>query len=238
MTRDTAAPAPIDAELMLQQVCDSVFPIGAYSHSYGLETYIQLGLVHDEETAGEWIGRQIRFPLTYTELLGMRVAYDAAAAGDIARITRLEADLAALKAPFETRSASEKLAARFIRTVRGLGALTGDAQQALDAYAASRARHAVNAAYGTFAALAGIGREGLLRRWLYTQASGMVVNAVKSVPLSQTAGQKLLFATHPLQATAVRVALTADESLLGLSMPGFDIRCIEHETLYSRLFMS
>ena len=36
----------------------------------------------------------------------------------------------------------------------------------------------------------------------------------------------------------VEEALAAPEALLGLSMPGFDTRAIEHETLYSRLYMS
>lgn len=33
----------------LLQVNDALFPIGAYSHSQGLETYIQNGIVHDEK---------------------------------------------------------------------------------------------------------------------------------------------------------------------------------------------
>ena len=31
----------------LLQINDALFPIGAYSHSQGLETYIQRGIVHD-----------------------------------------------------------------------------------------------------------------------------------------------------------------------------------------------
>lgn len=234
-----------ERELLLQQICDSVFPIGAYSHSYGLETYIQLGLVHDSASAGEFIDRQIRFPLTYTELLGMRLAYDAAASGDLCAVADLEAELAALKVPFETRSASEKLAARFIRTVSSFGALADDAARSFDAYVAGSGSqvvpmgaHAVCSAYGVFAALAGIDRVELLRRYLYTQVSGMVANCVKTVPLSQTAGQSLLFESAPLQVSTVARVLEADRDLLGLSMPGFDVRCIEHETLYSRLYMS
>lgn len=41
----------------LLQVNDALFPIGGYSHSQGLETYIQQGIVHDEETAAEYIGK-------------------------------------------------------------------------------------------------------------------------------------------------------------------------------------
>lgn len=232
-----AVPGTVAArELLLLQVCDSVFPIGAYSHSYGLETYIQLGLVHDERTAAAFVGQQVRYPLTYTELLGMRLAFDAARAGDLGRVAGLEALMAAAKVPDETRTASQKMAARFCKTAAGF--LAGEAARRFRAYAAPGRAHMVNAAYGVFAAFAGIGREELLRRYLYSQVSAMVVNCVKTVPLSQTVGQRLLFESAPLQLEAVARALAADEQLLGLSMPGFDVRCIEHETLYSRLYMS
>ena len=39
------------AKFFLLQVNDALFPIGGYSHSYGLETYIQKGIVHDEDSA-------------------------------------------------------------------------------------------------------------------------------------------------------------------------------------------
>ena len=38
-------------KFLVLQMNDSLFPIGAYSHSYGLETYIQKGIVKDAETA-------------------------------------------------------------------------------------------------------------------------------------------------------------------------------------------
>ncbi|WP_315985340.1 urease accessory protein UreF [Olsenella uli] len=279
------------AEVLLLQICDSVFPIGAYSHSYGLETYIQLGLVHDEATAWQFVERQIRFPLTYTELLGMRLAFDAAQAGDLGRIALEEACMAASKVPDETRTASQKMAARFCKTAAGF--LEGEAAKRFSAYVAGkevasddyadavassmrggivspsggaigvavperkglaffeggaagapcarpvrRPVHMVNAAYGVFAALAGVDEVELLRRYLYSQVSAMVTNCVKTVPLSQTAGQRLLFRSAALQVEVVETALHASKDLLGLSMPGFDVRCIEHETLYSRLYMS
>ena len=53
----------------LLQINDALFPIGAYSHSQGLETYIQRGIVHDEATAKEYIHHKIRWNLAFTELL-------------------------------------------------------------------------------------------------------------------------------------------------------------------------
>ncbi|MDU7968180.1 MAG: urease accessory protein UreF, partial [Paeniclostridium sordellii] len=35
---------------ILLQINDALFPIGAYSHSYGLETYIQKNIVKDIDT--------------------------------------------------------------------------------------------------------------------------------------------------------------------------------------------
>ncbi len=247
MTEDESRAA---RDLLLQQICDSVFPIGAYSHSWGLETYIQRGDVHDTETAWGFLRAQIGYPLVYTELLGMRLAYEGALAARRAceagvaavdvwdAVAELEAELSALRTPAETRGAAGKLAARFLRTAPALGGLDERGEELLAAYAAASRAHAVNVAYGVFAALAGIELEPLLRRYLYSQVSAMTVNCVKSIPLSQTAGQELISRSRGLQTQAVCRALAAGRSELGLSMPGFDVRCIEHEGIYSRLYMS
>lgn len=235
-----ASAAPVDPrarrELLLLQICDSVFPIGAYAHSFGLETYVQRGIVHDVPSASAYLEQQIRYPLTYTELLGMRLVYEACAVDDLARVRELEALMAAARIPAEMRRGSQRMAARFCKTVGTL--LDGDPAARFAAYVESAPAHLLNAAYGACAAAVGIELDELLRRFLYSQVSAMVATCVKAIPLSQTAGQEMLFATAGLQAQAVETARAADPALLGLSTPGFDARCIEHETLYSRLYMS
>lgn len=44
------------SKFLLLQVNDALFPIGGYSHSYGLETYIQKGIVKDADSAGSLSG--------------------------------------------------------------------------------------------------------------------------------------------------------------------------------------
>lgn len=226
------------SELLLQQICDSMFPIGAYSHSYGLETFIQLDIVHDAATTQKYVHDQIRYPLTYTELLGMRLAYGAAAERNLATIVDLENELEALKTPCEMRGASNKLATRFIRTILDLDELDTEDAELFACYGSADRDHAVNVAYGVFCALAGIDLDTLLQRWAYAQLSAMVVNCVKTVPLSQTAGQRIIAASFDAVLKACETAMTCDAEMLGLSCPGFDTRSIEHETLYSRLYMS
>lgn len=74
----------------LLQVNDALFPIGGYSHSQGLETYIQQGIVHDEETAAEYIGKKLKLNLACTDLLGVRLAYEYALKEDVAALDMLE----------------------------------------------------------------------------------------------------------------------------------------------------
>jgi urease accessory protein len=66
----------------------------------------------------------------------------------------------------------------------------------------------------------------------------MVTNCVKLVPLGQQEGQDMLFALHPLLGQLATNAMQPDKDRIGKCCPGFDIRSMQHEQLYSRLYMS
>ena len=71
----------LNSKFLLLQINDAMFPIGAYSHSYGLETYIQNGIVHDSQTAGEFIRKKLKYNMLYNELAFVRFAYEYAKEG-------------------------------------------------------------------------------------------------------------------------------------------------------------
>lgn len=87
----------------LLQVNDALFPIGGYSHSQGLETYIQQGRVHDEKTAAEYISKKLKLNLACTDLLGVRLAYEYALKEDVDALDTLEEILGASRIPMEQR---------------------------------------------------------------------------------------------------------------------------------------
>ena len=108
----------------LLQVNDALFPIGGYSHSQGLETYIQQGSVCDEKTAAEYIHKKLRFALAYTDLLAVRLAWELADQSDADGLDELEEILGASRIPFEQREASRKMGSRFAKTIEKLHAET------------------------------------------------------------------------------------------------------------------
>jgi urease accessory protein len=220
---------------LLLQVNDAGFPIGGYTHSYGLETYIQRGAVHDARSAGHYIECNLQASFLYSELLPASLAYDYAGYDGIAALLDLEQSLAASRTPRELREAANKLGVRFCKTA---GPLL-DADTVFSAYTRAAGRLATHAvAYGVFCAAAGIDKREAAAAYLYAQTAAMVTVAVKSVPLAQSDGQALLAGLHGLFARLLEQleGLGADD--LCRSTPGLDIAAMQHEHLYTRLYIS
>ena len=97
----------------------------------------------------------------------------------------------------------------------------------LDARKGKAVSHCI--VYGVFCAALGIEEEETLYHYLYAQTSAMVTNCVKTIPLSQSAGQQLLSGCYPEFAEILEEIRTYSEDDLCLSAPGFDIRGIQHE---------
>ena len=108
--------------------------------------------------------------------------------------------------------------------------------QFVEAKANSPFHHAT--AYGVFCAAANIDLENALDCFLYTQTSGLVVTSVKTIPLSQTSGQQILYSMIEVFDELIEEVMVMDIKKVGLASPGFDLRCMQHEYLYSRLYMS
>src|SRR5690625_194056 len=76
--------------LSLFQLCDSNFPTGAFSQSFGLETYIQNDEVHDSESFAKWLQIYLSEQLVYSDGLAASIVYDALQEEDLEKIWKLD----------------------------------------------------------------------------------------------------------------------------------------------------
>lgn len=222
----------------LLQINDALFPIGAYSHSYGLETYIQKGIIKTASDAALYLTHKLSYSFLYTDFLGARLAYDLTQNNDFRKLLELNSLTTALKTPTEIREASLKLGSRFLKTISSLELSTDSSLfNSLIAQKNLQKMHHC-CLYGSFCAALEISREDMLKHYLYAQASSIVTTCVKSIPLSQTEGQQILSQSFPLLSHLMEQVTSLDEEWYGCSTPGFDIRSMQHECLYSRIYMS
>lgn len=226
-----------NALLPLLQLSDPALPIGGYSHSAGLETYVQAGVVNDANTAKQFVEEMLSRNLHYTDAAIASLVYDAAANGDFRTIKRLDELCSAVKLPREMRQASSKLGLRLMKIFFPF----------CQTEIANSYRESVNEgllvghyciAFGIYAQGLGVSKKDALTGFYYNAAAGYVTNSVKLVPLSQQHGQEILFSMHSLIEKLAEDNLNPDPEKIGLCCSGFDIRSMQHERLYSRLYMS
>lgn len=218
------------------QINDALFPIGGYIHSYGLETYIQKNKITNSKQAEAYMIQSLKNNFLYTELLAVSLAFDAVRNQDVNKLIRLDELLTAIKVPAELRVASNKLGIRLSKMIESLG-LTHKSPILAQYMAQSQQLHH-SVVYGALVATTELEKNETLEFFIYRAASSMVTNCVKIIPLSQTVGQQILYHLYELLDEIVVACkeLTLDD--LGRSMPGMDIAAMQHEVLYSRLYMS
>ena len=217
--------------LHLLQICDSLFPVGAFTLSNGLESYVQKELITSPAGLEEYLHSYISI-LPYNELGAAALAYSA----DEKDLIRLDEIYTAAKAPFEIRSGSQKVTRRFFKIFEGKPHGFTDKYKTLMGTGSCSGHQCI--AYGLYMRDCGIELTQGLSIYGYSICSAIVTNCVKLVPLSQLAGQRILSESFEQISSAAEKAVHTPINDIGISGAGFDLRAMEHERLYSRQYMS
>ncbi|MBB5227138.1 urease accessory protein UreF [Treponema ruminis] len=218
----------------LLQLNDAAFPIGSYTHSWGLETFVQKGIIRDSESAESYFRAELESNFLTNDFLCVRLSYEAAEKSDWQELLEIDEIYNASRNAKEIREGSKKLAARFLKTVRLWKNLNGGEENEENPCAPKH----FPPVYGSHCALSKISELEALKAFLYSQISARVVTAVKLVPLSQSEGQKILHSLFALFGEILEKVMQLSKEDLCRSSPQSEILSMQHEFLYTRLYMS
>ena len=221
--------------LKVVQLCDSALPIGAYSHSWGLEAAIGRGSIGGPAELETWTRAWLEHAVAPADGLLVAHATRADKADDWDALLELNDLLTANKTAPTLRLASTRQGDAL------LGLASGWPWSSLRAASIRSAsagpwHHAV--IFGALAARAGLTAVEATALYLQNAAAGLVAAAVRAVPIGHTHGQQVLARLHPaIVALAGRWADAPLDCFGGLS-PAYEVLAHAQTQLYARIFQS
>ncbi len=219
----------------LLHLSDPTLPIGGYAHSYGLESYVQRGDVCSVDSAREFIRNSLNYNMKYNDALYVRLSWEAMTKSDFDKLKLLDEESTAVKSAKEIRQASLKLGVRLLKIFNRR--LSGEGIEVMEQIIRDGGGH-YPTIYGAVASLLGLTLSETLLSFYYNTMVCMVTNAVKLIPLGQLSGQDITFELEAGLEALVEETISLDEQMRGVCAVGFDIASMQHERLYSRLYMS
>ncbi|WP_195972333.1 urease accessory protein UreF [Clostridium thermobutyricum] len=223
--------------LKIMQICDSNFPIGSFNHSYGMETYLRDNRIKDTESFRGWIRAFFRNQFIYSDGFSIKLLYEYLDKKSEKKILELDRKITVQSMAFETRNGNKMVAKRMLNLFLDLYD-----SKILEIYLEKINK---KEAFGHPAIVFGMLMYELkvrlidaIQYYMYSTASTLIQNAVRTIPLGQKDGQILLKESSESFLELSEIIQTLDEDMFGANVPGIELAQIQHETLVFRLFMS
>ncbi|KHD84309.1 urease accessory protein UreF [Heyndrickxia ginsengihumi] len=221
----------------LLQLCDSNFPSGSFSHSFGFETYIQEHVIYDSNSFKQALITYLKKQLVYTEGLACKLAFELAEIQDHADWIELDQLLFSSCLAKETRLANKRIGERMLK----LCAQLYPSEQLLAYLNQLQNKQVHGHAAIVFAIVAHhleVPMKTAVGTYLYANLSSLVQNAVRGIPIGQSAGQQILVEVQPILEESIQTITQLTIEDFGAVIPGLEIAQMRHEKLHVRLFMS
>jgi urease accessory protein len=222
--------------LALLHLCDSLFPIGAFAYSDGLEAAPTLRLEPNTTTTTstgdglrDWIDVVLDESIGRLEGPAVWQAWLAVAERDWRALAVLDEELTAIRPASASRAASRAMGRRLLTTWR---ALHPD-----ERLAQVPASSALPIAFAAACACGDIARRDSVEAYAYTRLAATASAAMRLLPVGQTDAHRVL-ATALTRVPRVVDRIAARGRPIESFSPALDIAAMTQQYLHSRLFRS
>ncbi|MDD2926733.1 urease accessory UreF family protein [Rhodoferax sp.] len=223
-----------DSSLMqLMWLASPALPIGGFSYSECLEAAVESARVTTETEASDWLADQLHSTLARADLAVIAQAIPAWQAQDHRRIAQLNAWVLQTRESSELRAQTEQMGRSLLDWLRNH---TTASTAQIGLLATQQPTYPLT--FALAASSTGAPLRDCLLACAFGWAENMVQAAIKSVPLGQSAGQRILSKLAAEIPAAVDQALALTDDTRQAFSPMLAILSAQHEVQYSRLFRS
>jgi urease accessory protein len=224
----------LDSSLMqLMWLASPALPIGGFSYSECFEAAVDTARAATENEASAWLVDHLHLSLSRSDLPAVAQGIAAWRAEDFARVGALNAWVLHTRESAELRAQTEQMGKSLLEWLKNHTTAT-PGQIAL--LAAQEPTYPI--AFALAASSTGAPVRDCLLAYAFGWAENMVQAAIKSVPLGQSAGQRILSALTGEIPAAIDHALAVTDDTRQAFSPMLAILSAQHEVQYSRLFRS
>ena len=218
----------------LLHLASPALPIGAFSYSQGLEAAIEHGLIHDGDTARDWIASGLAHVLARGELPFLAHQMERWRSHDAHALAAADEEFLASRESAELRRETQQMGWSLAQLCASLE--WGDEARRATLAALKPVAQPTAFAFAAFAHDAS--PDAALTAYAFSWVENQAAAALKAVPLGQLAGQRIIVALRePINAAVERALATSPENINTFA-PQLGILSARHESQYSRLFRS
>jgi urease accessory protein len=235
--KDATLPVKGSSWLRYAQLLDSALPIGGFSHSFGLETAVQSGKIMSIHDLGLYLETLVFHSWAPMELMAIKAVYTFGPTENWESIWLMDQIQHVQRMASESRIGTQKMGRRLLKLSH---AMYPDLRwEPLDkAVQSGQCQATYPIIHGWIAWQLDVPLTQVAEGFLYNSITHSINGALRLMSIGQTEGQSLLAKMLPLASVAWQSVEHMDPLDCYTNVPAADIYMMQHETLYSRLFMS
>ena len=212
--------------LKLLTLSSTALPVGAYCYSQGVESAIQIGLIQDEASSKAYFEEVLEMLLVRFELPMLQRLMQSYA--DIEQFDQWANLYRASRESKEFLAESQQLAFSLNAWIKDVLQIPVEVKK----------QFGFVPVYAQLCGRLELELVDVLTAYTFTVLENQVLAAVKTVPLGQIAGQRILWHVHGLIPDAIQRAMQLQDQEISSALPHYAMLSMQHETQYSRLFRS